>query len=59
LSKDTKFLLVNKFIQTNFKKVSPFSLRMKKYFFLDEIEGFNDKLDTDEIAELLNDKEWK
>ena len=59
LRKDTKFFLVDKFIETRFKKVSPSSLRMKRYFFLDEIDGFKDTMDTDDIATLLNGKEWE
>lgn len=59
LTKDTKFYLVDKFIPTSYKKVSWSSLRMKRYFFLDEIEGFKKEMGAEEIAKLLNGKTWE
>lgn len=54
-----KFYLVDAFHQTDFKKVSFQSLRGKRYFFLEEIDGFNDKLSAKEVAKLLDGKNWE
>lgn len=59
LTKGTKFFLVDKFISTNYKKISWSSLRMKRYFFLDEIEGYKNTFTTNDIADFLKDKEWE
>jgi hypothetical protein len=59
LTRDTKFFLVATFHSTTYKKVSPSSMRGKKYFFLDEIEGYTPDMNAQEIASLLNGKSWE
>jgi hypothetical protein len=34
-------------------------MRGKKYFFLDEIEGYTPDMNAQEIASLLNGKSWE
>lgn len=54
-----KFFLVDNFYPTHYIKSSNYPLRAKKYFWLDEIEGFKEGMRADRLAELLNGKEWE
>jgi len=54
-----KFFLVDKFYNTNFIKASPYPLRAKKYIWLADIEGFKASMNTEQLASLLNEKEWE
>jgi hypothetical protein len=54
-----KFFLVDKFYEIDFAKVSDYPIRAKKYFWLDEIEGFRPGMSTIEIAKLIDGKEWE
>lgn len=56
---DHKFFLVDKFYETKFHKISNGGLRSKKYFWLDEIPGFKEGMTADQIARLLDEKEWE
>lgn len=58
LDEGLKFYLVDNFYTTNFIKGSDYPLRAKKYIWLDEIKGFNEDIDTQELAKLLEGKEW-
>lgn len=59
LTKDTKFFLVDKFHPTTFRKTSHSSMRGKKYFFLDDIDGYRQDMDAAQIAILLDGKTWE
>lgn len=53
-----KFTLVDEFIDTKFKKDSPYGMRQKQYFFL---KNYTDKaadMSTEGIAEFLKKKTW-
>ncbi|HVT61994.1 MAG TPA: hypothetical protein VHD33_00700 [Legionellaceae bacterium] len=61
LRRGVKFFLVEKFIDTNFQKISPSGLRAKKYFFLNDpntIKGYNENMSVEEIAEVLKHNTW-
>lgn len=59
LESGNKFFLVDNFYKTNFIKTSFSSIRAKKYFLLDEIEGFKKGMTAQEIAKLLSGKTWE
>ncbi|HMK24728.1 MAG TPA: hypothetical protein VK483_01770 [Chitinophagaceae bacterium] len=59
LEHGNKFFLVNNFYKTNYIKTSFSSIRAKKYFWLDEIEGFKDGMTAEQIAKLLDGKTWE
>lgn len=59
LKHGSKFYLVDNFYKTEYIKTSFSSLRSKKYFWLDEIEGFKDDMATEQIANLLYRKTWE
>lgn len=54
-----KFFLVDKFQETNYWKESDYPLRGKKYFWLDEVEGFKEGMSSLELANLLKEKCWE
>ncbi|MCW3125401.1 MAG: hypothetical protein JWO03_1059 [Bacteroidetes bacterium] len=54
-----KFFLVDKFNPTRFIKKSYYPIRAKKYFWLDEIDGFKYGMTSEQLAKLLNGKEWE
>ncbi|MEO6239802.1 MAG: hypothetical protein ABIQ40_00635 [Bacteroidia bacterium] len=54
-----KFFLVDKFYLTDYIKISDYGLRSKRYFWLDEINGFKENMTVEEIANLLSKKEWE
>jgi len=57
LETGTKFFLVDDFYPTHYK-THGYPIRQKKYFWLDEVEGFKEGMTAAEVAQLLNDKEW-
>lgn len=59
LSEGIKFYLVEKFHVTKYSKISFSSLRAKRYFWLDEIEGFRPEMTAEQIANLLDGKVWE
>lgn len=59
LEEGNRFFLVDNFYDTQFKKVSDGGLRAKKYFWLDDVEGFEEGMSAEELATLLNGKEWE
>lgn len=59
LAQGNKFFLVDEFYRTNYSKTSFSSLRAKRYFWLDEIEGFKDGMTAEQVAKLLNGKTWE
>jgi hypothetical protein len=59
LKQGNKFFLVDKFYETNYIKTSFSSLRSKKYFWLDEIPGFQENMTAEQLANLLNGKTWE
>lgn len=59
ISRDHKFLLVEKFHETNFKKNSPGGARGKRYFNLAKTLELEELPTIKELAELLKDKPWK
>lgn len=56
LKQGNKFFLVDKFYMTDFKKTSFSSIRAKRYFWLDEIEGFKDGMTAEQVAKILDGK---
>lgn len=54
LKNGSKFFLVDKFYPTNFIKTSFSSVRAKRYFWLDQIKGFEDGMTAEQVAQLLN-----
>jgi hypothetical protein len=59
LESGNKFFLVDNFYETNYAKTSFSSIRAKKYFWLDDIEGFKDGMTAQELAKLLDGKTWE
>lgn len=59
LTSGNKFFLVDEFIRTNYVKESYYSIRAKKYFWLNELEGFREGMEASELAELLNGQTWE
>ncbi|MGZ4054946.1 MAG: hypothetical protein ACXVPU_16610 [Bacteroidia bacterium] len=59
LEEGNKFFLVDNFYETHFKKSSDYALRAKKYFWLDEMEGFKKDMTTEQIAKFLDGKIWE
>jgi hypothetical protein len=59
LKQGNKFFLVDNFYETNYIKTSFSSLRSKKYFWLDEIHGFQENMTAEQLANLLNEKTWE
>lgn len=53
-----KFFLVDKFYDTNYIKTSFSSIRAKRYFWLDQIEGFKDGMTSKEVAQLLDGRSF-
>jgi hypothetical protein len=58
LKRGIKFFLVDKFCETDYVKSSNFPLRAKRYFWLDEIKGFNKNMTSQQLAKFLDGKEW-
>lgn len=58
LKSGIKFFLVDKFYETDYIKSSNFPLRAKRYFWLDEIEGFKNNMTSEQLAKFLDGKEW-
>jgi hypothetical protein len=59
LEHGSKFFLVDNFYKTNFIKTSFSSVRAKRYFWLDDIEGFKDGMSAEQVAKLLNGKTFE
>jgi hypothetical protein len=59
VSQNHKFFLIKQFYDTNFQKSTPYGIRAKKYFWLDQIEGFRIGMSAAELAALLENKTWK
>lgn len=59
LEEGNKFFLVDNFYKTNYIKTSFSSIRAKKYFWLDEIDGFKEGMTAEQIAKLLDGKTWE
>jgi hypothetical protein len=53
-----KFFLVDNFYDTDYKKESPYPLRGKRYFWLNDIEGFKEGMNAEQLAKLVNNKTW-
>jgi hypothetical protein len=58
LSDEHRFFFVEKYYQTKFIKPTKGGLMGQKYFDLADIEGFSENMSTEEIALLLNGREW-
>ena len=58
LRNNTKFYLVDNYYQTSFIKSSFSSLRAKRYFFLNEIDGFQVGMTGQQVADILVGKEF-
>jgi hypothetical protein len=54
-----RYFFVDKFYETDFKKISRQSLRKAKFFDLFDILGVNKLPETAEIAKLLKNKTWE
>jgi hypothetical protein len=50
---------VGQFYLTNYRKISFSSVRAKRYFSLDDIEGFKVGMTAQELAGLLEGKTWE
>lgn len=59
LREGSRFFLVDRFYDTKYSKTSFSSLRAKRYFWLDEIDGFKDGMNAEQVAKLLNGKTWE
>jgi hypothetical protein len=59
IHKGHKFFLLKDFADTDFSKSSNYALRSKRYFWLDEIEGFKAGMSTTELAHSLEGKTWE
>jgi hypothetical protein len=59
LQKGSKFFLVDQFYLTNYRKTSFSSVRAKRYFSLDDIEGFKVGMTAQKLAGLLEGKTWE
>ncbi|MGQ7890665.1 hypothetical protein [Paenibacillus sp. WC2504] len=59
LASNHRFFFVDKFYETEFIKISKNGMMGKRYFDVSTITGFNIKMKTVEIANLLKGKEWK
>lgn len=53
-----KFFFVSKYYNTDFIKTSKGGLMGQRYINLEEIDGYNKKMNTKEIADLLNNQDW-
>lgn len=53
-----RYFFVDKFYETDFKKVTPYAPMGSRVFDLTQILGTNELPKTEEIAELLKDKTW-
>ncbi len=54
-----KYFIVDEYFDTHFIKVSFSSIRGKKYFYLNEIDGFMEGMSAETVAQLLDGKTWK
>jgi hypothetical protein len=59
IQRNHKFILVDKFHKTTYKKSSSYGLQANKYFWLPDIDGFKENMSAQELAELLQNKEWE
>lgn len=59
LQTNNKFFLVDKFYATDFKKTSISSLRQKRYFFLQDLPGYEESMTTEQLADLLRSQTWQ
>jgi hypothetical protein len=53
-----RFFFVNKFYETNFMKSSKNGMMGKRYYDVSNMEGYNEKMNANNIADLLRGKEW-
>lgn len=56
--KNHRFFIVDKFYETEFKKISPGGMMGKRYYDISTIEGYKKDMSTREVAFLLRDKTW-
>jgi hypothetical protein len=59
LQTNNKFYLVDKFYPTDFRKTSVYSLRQKRYFFLQNMQGYDESMTTEQLADLLRSQTWQ
>lgn len=59
ISQGHRFFFVKKYYKTEFIKPTKGGLMGQKYFDLADIEGFKKDMTTEQIAELLCNKEWQ
>ena len=59
ISRDYRFYLVKRFVDTDYKKESPGPLRGVRYFDLGEVTGRSSLPGIEEIAGLLKTRTWK
>lgn len=53
-----RYFFVEKFYETDFKKITPKSSMGTRIFDLSQVLGLNKIPDTEKIAELLKEKTW-
>lgn len=58
ISEGHRFFFVDKYVLTKYRKKSKGGIMGTRYINLDEIEGYNENMKVDEIAELIKDIEW-
>ena len=58
LSEGKKFFVVDKFYETNYKKISHGGLRAKKYMIFKEMDRFEVEMSSKNLANLLNGQTW-
>ena len=59
ISQEHRFFFVQKYYKTEFIKPTKGGLMGQKYFDLADIKGYEKGMTTEEIAELLRNKEWQ
>jgi hypothetical protein len=59
LDSGLRFFLVDKFCATSYLKTSSYAIRSKRYFWLDEIDGFKQGMSSENLAQFLNGKTWE
>lgn len=58
LESGIRFFLVDSFHKMEYIKSSPGGVRKKKYFNLKNVDGFEEGISSEELANLLDGKEW-
>ena len=58
ISVDHRFFFVKEFIEIEFKKSTKGGLMGTRYFDVSDMEEYHEEMTSEDIASLLNTKEW-